>query len=121
MNINSTLLYTFFAILQIYILFSVEVIIAMKKKISDQSSKMITQLIFVIFFPTFGIIEITRMASWPNIETLWYLILSSFISEVLGFLICKIIHFIFGLDIRISNIFCSVVSLPSLGAMSFVI
>jgi hypothetical protein len=117
MDVSPTLLYTFLAVLQIYIYFSVG-IIAYLKKIT--SSKIISELIFNFFLPVYCIVELARMATWKNIEIMWILMVSVFIAMMLGFFVGKLIYASFRLDYRMKNSFPYLISVPSLGTLPLV-
>jgi len=117
MSVSPTLLYTFLAVLQIYIYFSVG-IIAYLKKIT--SSKIISELIFNFFLPVYCIVELARMATWNNIEIMWILMVSVFIAMILGFFVGKLIYSLLRLDYRMKNSFPYLISVPSLGTLPLV-
>jgi predicted permease len=121
LDIPSTLLYIFLAMLQIIILFSVGIITGMKKMWTPKSIKTISELLYNKFIPIFAIIELGRTASWPNIEIMWILMISVTVSMLLGFALGVLIHRLFGLDVRFTWSYPYLISMPSLGTLPLVL
>lgn len=117
MDVPISLLYIFYAVLQIYIYFSVGMIAYIKK---ITSSKMISEIIFNYFLPIYSIVELARMATWKNIEIMWILVITVLVAIFIGFALAKLVYRLFDLDCRMTNSFPYLVSIQSLGTLPLV-
>ncbi len=120
-DISTTLLYIFLAMMQNYILFSVGLITGLKKIWNHKSILAVSELLVNCFLPIYATLELARMASWPNIEIMWILIVSVFVSIFVGFFIAVLLHKIFNLDVRFSRSYPYLVSMPSMGTLPLVL
>ena len=121
MDVSLTLLYVFLAVIQIYIYFLIGLITAFKNIWSPKTIKTLSELIIFYFLPIYATLELSRMATWENVEIMWILIVSVFIAIISGFLIGIFIHWLFKLDIRISRSYPYLMSFPSLGTLPLVL
>lgn len=119
-NAGLTLFYTFLAFLQIYIYFIAGTITGYKNIWNSKSQKCIPELLIKFFRPVYAILELSRMASWPNIEIMWILILSVLIAIIFGLLIGFAFQIIFNLDVRYKRTYPYVLAMPSLGTLPLV-
>jgi hypothetical protein len=115
-----TLFYTFLAFLQIYIYFTAGTITGYKKIWTTKSQKTIPELLIKFFRPIYAILELSRMASWPNIEIMWLLILSVLLAISIGLLVAYAFQKIFKLDVRYKRTYPYVLAMPSLGTLPLV-
>jgi hypothetical protein len=120
-DIPTILLYIFIAVIQNYIFFSVGIYTGLKKLWSQRTLRCVSELLMNFFLPFYATLELARMASWPNVEIMWILIISVFISISLGFVLAVIIHRLFNLDVRFKNSYPYLVSMPSMGSMPLVL
>jgi predicted permease len=120
-DIPSTLLNIFSAMLQIIILYSVGIITGLKKVWNPKSIKAISELLYNYFIPLYSIYELAKMASWPNVEIMWILIISVVFAIFLGFGIGVVIHKAFGMDVRFTRSYPFLISMPSLGTVPLVL
>jgi predicted permease len=120
-DIPFTLMYCFFAILCVKISLSVGIIAYFKKIYSRPALRGLSNIIINYFYPIYTIIEISKMATRTNFDVFWILILSVIVSCLIGFISGWLFIYFFKLDIRISNSFSLICSLPSIGTIPLVI
>jgi predicted permease len=118
-NIGLTLLYTFFATIQIVIYYGVGIIGSYKKILPPKANKAISELLLNFFMPIFGFYQLANMATWPNVKIMWILILSVLVSMICGYLISRLFHKILKLDKRFERTYSYFIALPSLGNYFF--
>jgi hypothetical protein len=120
LDIPITLLYIFYAVLQIYIFASVGVITGLKKIWTAKSLKPISGLMVNFFWPIYATLELSRMAKWENVEIMWIIIVSVTFSIFVGLSLSFAIHRLFNLDIRFMRTYPFMLAMPSLGTLPLV-
>lgn len=121
MNIELIFLYCFFAITQIFIFISQGVLAGKKHIFSEKTLEYLSNILINLFFPIYGIKEISQMASPNNLASFWLMAISVILSMMLAYYLCLFFQYFFKLDIRISHSFCLLCCLPSLGTFALVL
>ena len=120
-NYGLTLLYCFFAVLQVYILKSAGVKAYLRKIISDSGTGFISGVIYNFFIPVYSIIEVSRMASIENSRLYWILALITIINILLRIFLSKLGTYILDLDLKTDDAYSLANSLPALGSLALVL
>lgn len=120
-NIGNILEFSFFGILQIYLYLSVGAYAYLRKKMTNDSLKMISGLIFNFFIPIFYLLETSRVSSITKLSSYWILAILTFLCLTIRLIVMKFIAYIFNIDKKIEDGFVLVNSFPGLGTMSLII
>ncbi len=114
-NIGLTLLYTFFAMIQLVIYYGVGIIGSYKQIFPPKAYKAISELLVNFFLPIYSSYQLASMATWANVEIMWILIISTTVAIFSGYLISRLCHKFLKLDKRFERTFSYFIALPSLG------
>lgn len=119
--VGNTLLYTFFAVLQVIINQLIGVKGNLKKILTPKGISGISQITYYIFIPVYSFLELARLGTLDKIRSYWIIFVCTLISigirTVSLYFLTKLLNF----DKKVVNAFTAVISLPSLGSINLVL
>lgn len=121
MDVGGILLYCFYATLQMYILMFVGMLGVWKKIINEKKSKVFSSIVFCLIIPFFQIVQISQAGTYEILKMLWVIIVNFIVAMVVAYLITKLCHVIFRMEVRIKESFASMCTFPAVGALPLVI
>lgn len=120
-DIGNTLLYSFFAVLQVYVYKSQGAKAYARKIISSAGSSMISGIVYNFFIPIYSVIEVSRMASMDNVKLYWILAITTLITLLIRLGLNLVVGVIADIDQKIITAYSLVNTLPALGSLTLVL
>jgi predicted permease len=121
LDLTLVLMFSFFGVLQIYILLSAGFKATLRNKLSPNSIPLINKLIVNFFIPVYSILEVSRMATIANIKIYYILAISTFLALILRLIISTIIGKILKVDVKVNYAYVLMNGFPSLGSLPLII
>ena len=121
MDVGSILLYCFYACLQMYILMFIGMLGVWKKILNEKKSKVFSSVVFALIIPFFQIVQISSAGTYEILKLIWVIIVNFIVAMGLSYLITKLFHVIFQMEVRVKESFAAMCSFPAVGALPLVI
>jgi len=120
-DVGNTLLYSFFAVLQVYIFKAQGAKAYYKKIIGTAGTAAIAGITYNLFIPAYSVVEVSRMASMENVKLYWILAIITVVTLIIRLILSKVSNYVLDVDQKVGDAYALINTLPALGSLTLVL